>query len=74
MQGSALQKYNTLTALGLPAVQASRSVAADAERAAMRARGVVGVLPEKDAAVTPLRSGLVLATLLMAAKILTTQD
>ena len=33
MQGSALQKYNTLTALGLPAVQASRSVAADAERA-----------------------------------------
>ena len=33
MQGSALQKYNILTSLGLPAVQASRSVAADAERA-----------------------------------------
>ncbi|MBL6431172.1 MAG: hypothetical protein HPM95_07995 [Alphaproteobacteria bacterium] len=32
------------------------------------ARGVVGVLPEKDAAVTPLRSRLVLATLLMAAR------
>jgi hypothetical protein len=47
---------------------------ADRALQTMRARGVVGVLPEQDAAVTPLRSGLVLATLLMAAKVLTTQD
>lgn len=47
---------------------------ADRALQTMRARGVAGVLPEKEPAVTPLRSGLVLATLLMAAKILTTQD
>lgn len=47
---------------------------ADRALQTMRARGVVGVLPDKSAAVTPLRSGLVLATLLMAAKILTSQD
>ncbi|WP_157727554.1 hypothetical protein [Stappia sp. ES.058] len=40
----------------------------------LRSRGVVGVLPERDPAVTPLRSGLFLASMLMAAKVLFSQD
>ncbi|WP_156884437.1 hypothetical protein [Stappia stellulata] len=60
-----------------------RQLMSDVDRAAdnadhalqtLRSRGVVGVMPQKDAAVSPLRSGLVLANLLMAGKILSSQD
>ncbi len=48
----------------------------NAERALRRlqANGVVGAVEKRAPPVTPLRAGLILASLLMAAKIISTQD
>ncbi len=52
------------------------SAAGNAELALRRlqAQGVTARVEEREPAVTPVRAGLVLATLLMAAKIVGTQD
>jgi hypothetical protein len=52
------------------------TAADNAERALRRlqAQGVSAAVPERSPAVTPLRAGLVLASLLMAAKVIVSND
>ncbi|WP_186389524.1 MULTISPECIES: hypothetical protein [unclassified Stappia] len=52
------------------------TAADNAERALRRlqAQGVTAVAPERAPAVTPLRAGLILVSLLMAAKVIISND